>query len=136
MLATLDTISEAVQPARLEGLLPRWLREVPLYQGLGNKHANSDSTFDRRAFEALPMITKAEIRANFPANFLRPGVELEDLQEQGLVEVEHTSGTSEERTALILGQGWWAEQERRTLELNPFVSEVLRSGNTRRVTIN
>jgi phenylacetate-CoA ligase len=136
MLATLDTISEAVQPARLEGLLPRWLREVPLYQGLGNKHANSDSTFDRRAFEALPMITKNEIRANFPANFLRPGVELEDLQEQGLVEVEHTSGTSEERTALILGQGWWAEQERRTLELNPFVSEVLKSGNTRRITIN
>lgn len=136
MLATVETIREAVQIHRLGELLPRWLREVPLYQGLGGKLANSDSTFDRQAFEALPVITKREIRANFPANFLRPGVDLEDLQEQGLVEVEHTSGTSEERTALILGQGWWAEQERRSLELNPFVSEVLSRGNTRRVTIN
>src|SRR5262245_52536242 len=105
MLATLETISEAVQPPRLGNLLPRWLREVPLYQGPGNNHANSSAPLDRRTFEALPIITKDDIRANFPANFLRSGVELEDLQEQGLVEVEHTSGTSEERTALILAQG-------------------------------
>ena len=69
MLATLETISEAVQPHRLGMLLPRWLREVPLYQGLGGKLANSGSTFDRQAFEALPVITKGEIRANFPGEF-------------------------------------------------------------------
>jgi phenylacetate-CoA ligase len=136
MLATLETIREAVQPHRLSTVLPRWLQEVPLYQALGGKAANLARAFDLEAFEALPVITKEDIRANFPRNFLRLGVDLEDLQEQDLVEVEHTSGTSEARTALILGQGWWAEQERRALELNPFISEVLRRGGTRRVTIN
>ena len=131
MLATPETITEAVQPQRLGRVLPRWLSEVPLYQpsGQGLARAGMD-------FEALPVITKADIRANFPHNFLRHGLDLEALQDEGLVELEHTSGTSEERTALILGQGWWSEQERRALDLNPFVSEVLKRGRARRVTIN
>lgn len=136
MLATLETISEAVQRERLGTLLPRWLEKVPLYQALDSQTLNTAPTVDLQAFEALPLITKADIRANFPRNFLRPGVDLQDLQDQELVEVEHTSGTSEERTALILGQGWWAEQERRALELNAFVSQVIGRGDTRRVTIN
>ncbi len=136
MLATLETINEAVQSQRLGAVLPRWLQEVPLYQTLGASTANSAPAFGSQTFAALPVITKGDIRTNFPKNFLRQGVDLEDLQEQGLIEVEHTSGTSEERTALILGQGWWAEQERRALDLNPFVAEVLRRGNPRRVTIN
>jgi len=136
MLATLETINEAVQSQRLGAVLPRWLQEVPLYQTRGATTVDSAPAFDAQSFAALPVITKGDIRANFPQNFLRQGVDLEDLQEQGLIEVEHTSGTSEERTALILGQGWWAEQERRALDLNPFVAEVLRRGDTRRVTIN
>jgi phenylacetate-CoA ligase len=41
------------------------------------------------------------------------------------VELEHTSGTSEERTPVVLGRGWWQEQETRALILNPFVARVL-----------
>ena len=47
------------------------------------------------------------------------GVELEALLDQEAVELEHTSGTAEERTPLLLGRGWWAEQEERALRLNP-----------------
>ena len=73
----------------------------------------------------LPLITKHDIRRDFPRNFLRAGVELDTLLDQDLVELEQTSGTSEERTPLLLGRGWWAEQETRALRLNPYVTGVL-----------
>ena len=51
--------------------------------------------------------------------------------------MEQTSGTSEERTPLLLGRGWWAEQEDRALRLNPLVAAVLDEfPQARRVTIN
>jgi phenylacetate-CoA ligase len=136
MLATLETITEATQPQRMEAVLPRWLEEVPLYQASGPRFVASGASFTGPEFGRFPLITKADIRANFPKNFLRNGWDLEALQDDGLVELEHTSGTSEVRTPLILAQGWWAEQERRALELNPLVAEILKHGVPRRVTIN
>ena len=39
--------------------------------------------------------------------------------------MEHTSGSSDERTPVLFGRGWWNEQEARVLRLNPFVAKVL-----------
>ena len=64
-------------------------------------------------------------------------MELDALLDEDLVELEHTSGTSEQRTPLLLGRGWWAEQEERALRLNPLVAAVLDEfPAARRVTIN
>ncbi len=137
MLATPELIKEATLPYRLGKVLPRWLREVPLYrrgEPLPQFGAGGVSLTELRR---LPLITKEDIRRDFPRNFLRPGVDLDSLLDQDLVELEHTSGTSEERTPLLLGRGWWAEQEERALRLNPFVAGVLDEfPNARRVTIN
>jgi len=85
----------------------------------------------------MPFITKQDIRRNFPRNFLHAGIELETLLDRDLVELEHTSGTSEERTPLLLGRGWWAEQEERALRLNPLVAAVLDEfPEARRVTVS
>ncbi|HVV70927.1 MAG TPA: hypothetical protein VHI52_05395, partial [Verrucomicrobiae bacterium] len=84
-----------------------------------------------------PFITKQDIRRNFPHNFLGPEGDLEALVESESVELEHTSGTSEERTPLLLPRGWWGEQERRALELNALVAEVFcEERAARRVTIS
>jgi phenylacetate-CoA ligase len=99
--------------ARLEKLLARW-RDVPLYQAAG-----AADFFHR------PLIGKRELRANFPANFLRPGQDLNALLADRSVELEHTSGSSEERTAVLFGRGWWNEQEARVLALNGLVARVL-----------
>jgi phenylacetate-CoA ligase len=137
MLATQELIQEAAQPYRLGQVLPRWLREVPLYQRAGDQPRPSGDAVSLAELRRLPLITKHDIRHNFPHNFLRPGVELEALLDQDVVELEHTSGTSEERTPLLLGRGWWAEQEERALRLNPFVAGVLDEyPAARRVTIN
>ena len=137
MLATEELIHEAGLPHRLGELLPRWLREVPLYQGCSHTPSAAGSALTPEVLRRLPLITKQDIRSGFPKNFLRAGVELESLLESDLVELEQTSGTSEERTPLLLGRGWWADQEERALRLNQFVARALdASPAARRVAIN
>ena len=137
MLATSELIQEAALPHRLGEVLPRWLREVPLYQRAGELPRLGGGALSLNELRHLPLITKQDIRRNFPRNFLRPGMELDALLDQDLVELEHTSGTSEERTPLLLGRGWWAEQEERALRHNPYVAGVLDEfPEARRVTIN
>ena len=118
-------------------VLPRWLSEVPLYQRAGASPQWGGEAITLAELRQLPLITKEDIRRDFPRKFLRAGVELEASLEQDLVELEQTSGTSEQRTPLLLGLGWWAEQEERALRLNPTVAAVLDEfPNARRVTIN
>ncbi len=114
MLATPELIREAAQAGRVEKLLPRW-REFPIYR----------KTPPGNDFSRLPLIGKRELRENFPDNFLRAGQRLDALLESKSVELEHTSGSSEERTAVLFGRGWWNEQEARVLRLNRFVARVL-----------
>jgi phenylacetate-CoA ligase len=111
--------------ARLAEFYPHW-REVPLYR-------DALTTGD---FLRLPLITKREIRNNFPGNFLRVGQSLEALLAEKSVELEHTSGTSDERTAVLFARGWWDAQEERVLRLNGFVASVLDAYPTaRRATL-
>jgi phenylacetate-CoA ligase len=113
VLATPELIREAAQFSRVEERLPHW-NDVPLYRGA-----------QRYNFFQRPLIGKAELRANFPNNFLRPGQNLDDLLAAKAVELEHTSGSSEERTAVLFARGWWNEQEARVLRLNAWVAQVL-----------
>jgi len=115
MLATPEIIRETSQIAQLEELLPRW-REVPLYRDSFVRANCPRADFD--CFQKLPLMAKAEMRNNFPQNFLPAGQTVEMLLERNLIELEHTSGTSSERLPVIFGRGWWNEQEERALRLN------------------
>jgi phenylacetate-CoA ligase len=136
MLATPELIREAAQAAQIEERLPRW-REVPLYRERLTlaKHRFPEDV--RRArFHQLPFITKHEMRAGFPEKFLNAGQTLETLLAQKLVELEHTSGTSEDRLPVMFGRGWWDRQEECALRLNPLVARVLdENPNARRAAI-
>jgi phenylacetate-CoA ligase len=137
MLGTKELINEATLSYRLGEVLPRWLSEVPLYQGAGVLPQMPGEAVSLAELRRLPLITKQDIRRNFPHNFLRAGMELDALLDEDLVELEHTSGTSEERTPLLLARGWWREQEERALRLNPLVAVVLDEfPDARRVTVN
>ncbi|MBU6409191.1 MAG: hypothetical protein KGR98_02275 [Verrucomicrobia bacterium] len=129
MLATPEIICEAAQLSRLQALLPRW-REAPLY------HNRLPSRVNGARLSRLPFTTKHEIRLDFPRNFLRPGQRLETLLAEKRVEVEHTSGTSEERLPVLFGLDWWDGQEERALRLNSLVAGVLdRHPQARRATL-
>jgi len=121
-------------PRRAVEAIRRALNETPMY-GEARRQLGSDP-LTMEAFRRLPCITKKDIRAGFPHGFLPAGVELEALLEMDLVELEHTSGTSESRTPLLLGKGWWAAQEERALRLNRQVAALDEFPEARRVTIN
>lgn len=131
MLATPELLQEAAQPSQLAAELSRCVEEIPLYRedrghsgGLGQ-------------LETWPLITKENIRRNFPGNFLGHESDLQDLLDSEVAELEHTSGTSELRTPLLLPTGWWAEQEVKALNLNHWVGRILAENPTaRRATIN
>jgi phenylacetate-CoA ligase len=133
MLATPELIREAAQIPQLEGLLPRW-REVPLYRDSLARAGCERPDFE--CFKALPLLRKHEMRNGFPQNFLAAGQSLESLLEKDLVELEHTSGTSEERLPVLFGRGWWNAQEERALRLNGVVARVLaEQPHARRATL-
>ena len=133
MLATPELIREAAQVPQLEGLLPRW-REVPLYRDSLSRAECKRPDFE--CFKDLPLLGKRDMRNGFPRNFLADDQSLESLLEKNLVELEHTSGTSEERLPVIFGRGWWNAQEERALRLNGFVARILdEHPNIRRATL-
>jgi phenylacetate-CoA ligase len=133
MLATPELIREAAQIPQLEGLLPRW-QEVPLYRDFLARAECEHPNF--KCFKGLPLLAKRDLRNNFPGNFLSDEQLLESLLAKNLVELEHTSGTSEERLPVIFGRGWWNAQEERALRLNRFVANILdEHPNLRRATI-
>jgi phenylacetate-CoA ligase len=138
MLATPELISEAVQRNRVSQIVPRWLDEIPLYRKRKTDHAPfALPGLGLEFLNSLPLIRKADIKREFPLNFLQSEAELDRMLDAGLLELEHTAGTSEQRTPLLLPMGWWAEQELRALKLNPFVEAVLdRVPNARRVTLS
>src|ERR1700722_3961260 len=127
MLATPELIRETSQLARLEELLPR-LRNVPLY-----RHSLARPPFD---FNPLPLIAKREMRTDFPRNFLPENESLETLLEKNVIELEHTSGTSEERLPVIFARGWWDAQEAQAMRLNDQIWKMVEANpQFRRATI-
>ncbi len=117
----------------VESRVAPWLNQVPLYQRLAAPCREKGLAFPA-CFGQLPLITKLDIRLDFPRNFLAADVELDQLLEKKQVELERTSGTSEESTPLLLGMGWWAEQEWRALQLNSWIAGRIKK-EARRVTV-
>jgi len=121
------------EPAHLR--VARWRREVPLYREL-YQAVPGRADLEAKDWFRLPFITRHEMGLNFPHNFLRDGVELATLLDRAEVELEHTSGTSGERQPLLLGVGWWGEQESRALQLNRFVAaELEKNPSARRAVL-
>ncbi|GBL29465.1 hypothetical protein EMGBS10_06150 [Opitutia bacterium] len=73
----------------------------------------------------LPRITKAELRAHSPGDFLPRRFDLVTLEKSGEIEEESTSGTSGASVRVIFGRTWWAEQEARALRRHPLIAGLL-----------
>jgi len=122
-------------PAQLEAKLREYIAEVPLYQ-VAKANLRDHST-GLELLTALPLITKQDVKRDFPRNFLRAGQALDELTAQRLVEIEHTAGTTDNRADLLLGYGWWTRQEAWALGLNSHIAQVLQKNpQAHRVTIS
>jgi phenylacetate-CoA ligase len=122
-------------PAKFAAKLREYIGEVPLYQAA--KANLRDHATGLELLTALPLITKQDIKRDFPRNFLRVGQSLDQLTAQGLVEIEHTAGTTDNRADLLLEPGWWMRQEAWALGLNAHVAQILHENpQAHRITIS
>ena len=101
MLASPELNVEAEPWSRVVAQLPLW-RQMPLYRERLAAEIILPEDFSR-----LPFISKPELRENFPANFLGAEHNLFAQVEAGIIELEYTSGTSDERTPVMFRRGWW-----------------------------
>lgn len=125
MPATPEQPATANSQRRLELALPQWLAK-PLYQQRGLRAGNAAD------LARLPLVTKQDLRTDFPRNFLAAHESLDALLDANAVEVEYTSGTTEDRVPVLLPRGWWDEQEERALRLNIVVARILDADAARR----
>lgn len=135
MLATPDIIREAAQASRVAEILPKW-RDVPLYHAaLAGESPGHEGAPAGLRLGSLPVITKRDILAGFPANFLGDQ-SLDTVLGSGTVELDYTSGTSEEQLPVLSERRWWARQEKAALRLNRLVAGLLdEHPNARRATL-
>ena len=76
-------------------------------------------------FERLPVLTKADLRRDFPAAFVPPGVDLKEGLARGQVEFVATSGTTGEPMQLLWDQRWWDASERASWQLNAHARRLM-----------
>ncbi len=95
---------------------------VPFYERLDWRSALA---LPEPRLEDLPRITKAELRAHSPGDFLPRRFDLTELEQAGEIEEESTSGTSGASVRVIFGRTWWAEQESRALRQHPLIAGLL-----------
>jgi len=119
MLATSHILEEFAQSSGLDRALSEWSWR-PLYRQRGSNVIRSSALANQ------PFVTKHDLRTDFPHNFIAPGEPtLDELLAADAVELEYTSGTSEERVPVLLPRGWWDTQEERALRLNSTVARIL-----------
>ncbi len=98
------------------------IQDVPFYERADWVRALRNPSIN---FSALPRISKQELRDHSPEGFLPRRFSLAALTAAGLIEEESTSGTSGASVRVIFGRTWWAEQEARALQRNPFIRSLL-----------
>ena len=116
-----------------------WLETTPVYQTplVQAALARATGQDDCGWWDLLPFLTKRDWQKDFPANFLPWAASVDDLEDHPEIELDFTSGTSGERTPLILPRGWWTVQERRALFLNRHVARILdKISSPRRATLS
>lgn len=90
---------------------------VPLYKNWKPLDLGQNVSTDER-YDALPILTKADIRDHFPLGLMPEGKDLNDgiLHEE--IEYTFTSGTTSERVVNIWDQDWWNRSEAASWKLN------------------
>ena len=111
---------------RCESALEKALLSVPFYKSWKQYDKGRAFSFAER-MAALPILTKKDIRANVPNGFIVDKYKCREGFASGEIEMESTSGTSEERVSVVWYQNWWNYSEREAARLNPVLNYIFKS---------
>lgn len=88
-------------------------------------------------FAAMPVITKNEIRENFPQGFVPPDRDVEKGLQSGEISFVKTSGSSDAfRVTNIWNQEWWDRSEVASWELNAHAAQLATGTHPEAILVN
>lgn len=107
-----------------EELLDTALEHVPFYR----KHwkqfdPGKDADIDTR-FNALPILTKADMRKYFPAGLTDDRYDIQKGLDGNKIEYTFTSGTTGDKVINLWNQEWWHASEMASWKLSPVLSSL------------
>ncbi len=98
------------------------LDTAPAYR-LWREFDPGDVPIDER-YNAMPVLTKKEIREHFPGGVVPHGKSLTEGIENGEIEFVETSGTTAEKITNVWNQMWWNASEAASWKLNVHTSHL------------
>jgi phenylacetate-CoA ligase len=110
--------------ARTVAAIARALHDIPFYQARGFTPP-APGTPLRDALARLPLLTKKEVRATLPKQWVPAGRDTKAEITAGALELVETSGSTGERLRVLWDEGWWPRQETRAMRTNPRVAAIL-----------
>jgi phenylacetate-CoA ligase len=88
-------------------------------------------------YAALPVITKKEIRENFPHGFVPPDKDVEKGIAGGEINFVKTSGSSDAfRVTNIWNQAWWDASEVASWQLNSYAARLATGNHPEAILVN
>ena len=113
--------------ARTVAAIARAIRETPYYQARGLVPP-APGTPLADVLARLPLLTKKDVRATLPKQWVQAGRDTRTEITAGALELVETSGSTGERLRVLWDQGWWPRQETRAMRTNARVAAALDGG--------
>jgi len=108
---------------RCRDALDEALESIPFYRRWRKYDPGPSASLDER-YDAMPELTKRDLRENFPRGFLPAGADLDAGLDAGEVEYTYTSGTTSEKAVNLLEPGWWDRSEAASWKLNGTLARM------------
>ncbi len=100
------------------------LDHVPYYREHWAQYdPGREEPVDRR-YAAMPILTKAAMRAYFPTGAVPDGMDIEAGLEDDEIEYTFTSGTTGDKVINLWHQPWWHASEMGSWNLNPYLKKL------------
>jgi len=93
------------------------LSRVPAY-GTWRRHDRGSSADIFERYQAMPVLTKADLREHGPASFVHEGRDLASALASGEVELVMTSGSTSDAVTNVWCQEWWDASEASSWKLH------------------
>jgi phenylacetate-coenzyme A ligase PaaK-like adenylate-forming protein len=111
------------------------LKEIPAYQSWRDFDPGVLLSVDTR-YQAMPVLTKKDIREYFPLGFVSPGVNIQHALDSGEISFVSTSGTTDDKVTNIWNQKWWDASERASWKLNTYAARLATGEHPEAILVN
>ena len=111
------------------------LKKIPAYQSWRVYDPGAGYGVDTR-YQAMPALTKKDIRAYFPDGFVPPEMNIQKGLNSGEISFVNTSGTTDDKVTNIWNQKWWDASERASWKLNSYTSRLATGEHAEAILVN